>query len=96
MPSPRELEVLRHEELALAIDHRLGIDFPADRRQAMWTVAQRVEKHRLAFGLKRLVSGLAFRALPASAQGLVRRLRSEYAAVLSSEELEEFLGDPAD
>jgi hypothetical protein len=95
MPSLDEQEFLRRQELEFAIDHRLGTGFPADRRDAMWAVAQRVEKHRLAFGLKRLVSGLAHRALPAGARGLVRRLRSEYAAVLSPDELEAFLGDPA-
>ncbi|HME73405.1 MAG TPA: hypothetical protein VKM54_26610 [Myxococcota bacterium] len=45
-PSKQQQEWLRRQELELAIDHRLGVEFPRARRDALWMIQQRVEKKR--------------------------------------------------
>src|SRR5215470_11283353 len=41
LPSPDQDREVRRQELNLAIDHRLGRDFPEERRSALWTAQQR-------------------------------------------------------
>ena len=91
MPSRDEARALRRRELDLAIDHRLGRGFPADRRDALWAASERVESKRIWLGLKYILgSFIGARARHASA--LTHALAREYRQVLSDEELEQFLG----
>lgn len=47
MPTPDEDRALRRRALDLAIDHRLGREFPQARRDALWVASERVESRRL-------------------------------------------------
>jgi hypothetical protein len=94
MPTKAQDEAVRRGELELAIDYRLGRDFPRERREALWAVRQRVEKRRLRFAMRGLL-GRLFGTPPASdAQRLAGYAVDEYATVLSGPELERFLGVP--
>ena len=94
MPIKAQDEALRRRELELAIDHRLGRDFPRERRDALWSVQQRVEKKRLRLAFKHLLRRLFGRPLAHDAQRLAGYVVDEYAKVLSGPELERFLGVP--
>jgi len=92
MPTKAQDEAVRRRELELAIDHRLGRDFPRERRDALWTVQQRIEKKRLRLGFKHLLRRLFGQPLAHDAQRLAKYAADEYAKVLSAPELERFLG----
>jgi hypothetical protein len=94
MPTKAEDGALRRRELELAIDHRLGRDFPRERRDALWTLQQRIEKKRLRLGFKHLLRRLFGQPLVRDAQRLAGYAVDEYAKVLSALELERFLGVP--
>jgi len=78
---------LRRAELDLNIDLRLGVDFPADRRERMWGIQQRIEERRIRL----LARSLFGRMLPwvrrTRVDGLVEALLSEYSQVLTGEEM---------
>lgn len=91
--TPEERRELRHRELDLAIDYRLGMDFPRTRRDALWQVQEGIERRRV----RMLAKSLAVRVLPRllgerRAAGLARQLMAEYAQVLSPEEMLALLG----
>ena len=90
MPSRKEDERVRRIELDLAIDHRLGRNFPRERREALWTVQQRVERKRLQLGLRHLFRRAFTRTKARDAQRLAGYLADEYAEVLSQAELARF------
>jgi hypothetical protein len=94
MPTKAADEALRRRELELAIDHRLGRDFPRERRDALWTLQQRIEKKRLRLGVRHLWRRLFRRPPVRDGQGLAGYAVDEYAKVLSGPELERFLGVP--
>jgi hypothetical protein len=91
MPTPDEDRVLRRRALDLAVDHRLGREFPQARRDALWAACERVESRRLWLGLRSLL-GLFFGGRLQHAKALTRALAKEYRQVLSASELEQFLG----
>ena len=92
MPTADQDRAVRRQELELAIDHRLGRDFPRERREALWAAKERVEKRRLRLGLKFLFKRLFARNVAREAQGLAGYMVDEYAKVLSPAELESFIG----
>jgi len=92
MPTADQDREVRRQELDLAIDHRLGRDFPRDRRDALWVAKERVEKRRLRLGLKFLFKRLFAKSIGREAQGLAGYMVDEYAKVLSKAELERFFG----
>lgn len=92
MPSAEEDRRLRRQELELAIDHRLGTRFPHERREALWAVAERVERKRLRLGLAHLARQLAPRLFARGAQGLAEAMVREYGDVLDADELARFFG----
>ncbi len=83
---------IRRQELDLAIDHRLGCNFPSQRREALWAVQQRVERKRLKLIFKYLLRRFFAKSLARDAQGLAGYLVDEYAKVLDKAELESFFG----
>lgn len=83
---------IRYQELELAIDHRLGRNFPPHRREALWAVQQRVERKRLKLIFKYLLRRFFAKSLARDAQGLAGYLVDEYAKVLNKTELESFFG----
>ena len=92
MPTKDQDREVRRRELELAIDHRLGRDFPPERREALWAAKERVEKKRLRLGVKFLFKKLFAKNVAREAQGLAGYMVDEYAKVLNTAELESFFG----
>lgn len=95
MPSREEDAKIRREELNLLIDYRLGVAFPQHKREALWEIAQRVEKKRLWLGLKYGLRQLFSRRtlpknLPKQANALAGLMVDEYSSVLNERELRSF------
>ena len=90
MPTREEDRARRRQALGLAIDHRLGREFPEDRRDALWAASERVESRRIWIGLLYLLRSLT--GGRAHAEALTRALGREYGKVLTPSELEQFLG----
>jgi hypothetical protein len=90
MPSEDQDRQVRRMVLDLAIDHRLGCDFPQARRESLWAIQQRTEKRRLWFALKYPLRRLFAKRLARGAQGLANYLVDEYAKVLTKTELKQF------
>ena len=90
MPTKDQDRQVRRSELNLAIDHRLGRDFPQERREALWAIQQKVEKKRIWLALKYPLRRLFAKSLALDAQGLAGYLVDEYAKVLTKIELERF------
>lgn len=91
-PSREQDKQIRRQELELAIDHRLGRDFPSHRREALWSIQQRVERKRLRLLFKYLLRRFFAKGLARDAQGLASYLVDEYAKVLNKAELESYFG----
>lgn len=87
----QELQI-RRQELELAIEHRLGRDFPRPKREALWAIQQKVDKKRFRLIFKYMLRKFFARSLARDAQGLAGYLVHEYAKVLSQKELESFFG----
>ena len=92
VPSREQRRVVRRRELDLAIDHRLGCDFPRSRRDALWAVQQKVERRRIRLMFKYLLRRIFAKSLLRDAQGLAGYLVEAYATVLNETELECFFG----
>ena len=92
MPTKDQDREVQRLDLDLAIDHRLGRDFPRERREALWAVKQRVEKKRLWLGVKFLFRKLFPKSLARDADALVGYMVDEYATVLTKDELKSFFG----
>jgi hypothetical protein len=90
MPTKDQDREVRRRELELAIDHRLGRDFPRERREALWAIKERVEKRRLWLGVKFLVKKLFARNINREAQGLAAYMVDEYAKVLTKDEVRSY------
>lgn len=95
MPSRDEDRRIRRAELDLAVDHRLGNEFPAARRESLWQVMQGIERRRLRligeYFLRRL-----FRRDPlpeSSANRLAKTMIARFHEVLDERELESFFGE---
>ena len=92
VPSRSQEQWVRRRELNLAIDHRLGCDFPRSKREALWAIQERVDKKRGRLIFKYLLRKFYAKRLGQDAQRLGGYLVSEYAKVLSQSELEHFFG----
>jgi hypothetical protein len=93
-PRPgKELQTqIRHRELDLTIDHRLGQNFPAARREALWKIQQRIEKKRLRLGLYWLTHFITYKWLYRRANQVAQFVIDEYAKVLTKVELQAYFG----
>ena len=92
MPTEEQDRQVRRMALDLSIDHRLGRDFPQERRELLWAIQQRVEKRRLWLALKYPFRRLFAKSLARGAQGLAGYLVDEYAGVLTQAEIKSFFG----
>ena len=93
VPTREQERQVRRRELELAIQHRLGRDFPRHRREALWAIQQRVERKRGRLIFKYLLRRFFGKSLARDAQGLAGYLVHEYAKVPSKAELERFFGE---
>jgi len=94
-PSPgKELQTeIGRRELDLNIDHRLGQDFPAARREALWEIQQRAEKKRLRLGFYWLTHFISYKLLYRRANKVAQFIVDEYARVLTEKELQAYFGE---
>ncbi len=92
LPSREQERQVQRQELELAIDHRLGRDFPLHRREALWAINKRVDKKRLRLMFKYFLRRFLAKSFARDAQGLAGFLVDEYSKVLSEAELESFFG----
>ncbi|TVS14819.1 MAG: hypothetical protein EA417_14645 [Gammaproteobacteria bacterium] len=96
MPTPEQDRTVRRRQLDIAIDHRLGEDFPAERREQLWQVQQRLERSRLQTAVRYLWRRLTARKTPATlrpgdADVLADAVAAAYGEVLDDAELRAFL-----
>lgn len=91
LPDDNQDRALRRRELDLQIDHRLGVDFPAGRRERLFEVQCGLDQvgpvSLLRYALGRLMPSFLVRHARFLADDTVRA----YAQVLSEEELRQFL-----
>jgi hypothetical protein len=92
MPTPEEDRALRRRALDLAIDHRLGRDFPQTRREALWAASERVDSRRIWLSVRYMLGTLLWPVRRSHAEALTKALTGEYSKVLSQPELSQFLG----
>ncbi len=88
VPTREQDRQVRRRELELAIDHRLGRNFPRRRREALWAIQQRVERKRRRLIFRYFLKRFFAKSLARDAQGLAGYLVDEYAKVLSRTNLE--------
>lgn len=93
MPSVDAERELRRRELDVLIDHRLGVRFPRERREALWAAQEHIDKRRTRLGVASLARAALPRALQPKSSRLARFAVDEYAKVLTREELARFLED---
>lgn len=93
MPSVDAERELRRRELDVLIDHRLGVGFPRERRDALWMAQEHIHKRRTRLGFAFLARAILPPRLQPRASRLARFAIDEYAKVLTKEELERFIGD---
>lgn len=89
MRSEDEEERLCRSELDLAIDYRLGRDFPPRRREALWRAQQKIQRSWVRSALVPLAVLIGFRS--GMSAKLAHLVLTEYAHVLSRDELQAFL-----
>jgi len=97
MPGKEEYRQVRLKELNLAIDHRLGIDFPQEKRAKLWHAAERVEAKRIKLAAQFFFRGLFSKsrrnpALINKSDWLTRFMIDAYSEVLDEQELKYFFG----
>ena len=92
IPSREQDRQVRRAALDLAIDHRLGRNFPRDRRNALWAIQERLERKRVRLMATYLLKRLFGKSLVPQARGLAGYVVDQYATVLSPAELESFFG----
>ena len=89
--SKKQDRSVRLKELHLAIDHYLGCDFPAERREALWAIQEKIERKRLRLALKYFFRKLFHKSLYHNIQGLMGFMVDEYSKALNDSELQQFL-----
>lgn len=83
---PRGDAMIRRQELELSIDHKLGLNFPKDRRDALWKAQQRVHRRHVPVLLTSIL-GKAFGSKKPLDEALARLVQREYGRVLEPDEL---------
>jgi len=85
IPTPQQDRRIRHGELNAMIDHKLGVEFPVDRRERLWDVQQRLDRKRLLHVLKGFITN------PLSpSEALDKPKIRGFAQVLNENELQAF------
>ncbi len=92
-PSAEEEQHVRRREFNLRIDHRLGIHFPEERREALWRVNVRMSRRPLPMFLAWQLGRVLPRLLAAAARRMASKVVEEYRSVLTPQELELFFGE---
>jgi hypothetical protein len=91
-PSAAQEKALERAEFDLRVDHRLGTGFPAERREALWSVHERAGRRRFWLMLKYLARRFRPWHPAEEGAGLAQHLVDAYAEVLSRAELVALFG----
>lgn len=90
--APQDIDnIIKEKEFQLTIDYRLGINFPADKRAALWKAKQKVERQKLRLIGKYLKVSLKKRAFADGMQVMLERMMEEFSKVLTPDELSAFM-----
>lgn len=82
---------LKAKEFDLAIDYRLGVNFPSDKRIALWEAMQRAEGQRLRLIGKFIKTTIQKREFANGMQVMLQRMVEEFSKILTDEELHAFM-----
>lgn len=88
----RQRESVKRAELELMIDHKLGLDFPAARREALWDVQQRIDRKRFRLLAAGIIDKLLPGFLTCRSHHMAQTAIDLYATVLDDDELKRFFG----
>ena len=91
MPTKKQDEMLRKATLDLTIDHRLGIEFPREKRNQLWSIQKDIDKKRFWIGAKYFVKSL----LPGDShtlheEELIACVLEKYRTVLNKQEIKQY------
>lgn len=86
LPSKEQDKLIRKRELFLAIDHRLGKDFPRVKREALWLIHERLEQKRLRLALRYGFYKLIGKGIEPASQKLNDILVEEYIQILGEKD----------
>jgi hypothetical protein len=92
-PSAADAQEVRRAEFDLMIDRRLGLHFPAARREALWEVNIKMSRHPLRLFLAWQVGRILPRLLAVATRRVASKVIDEYRTVLAPEELKFFFGE---
>jgi hypothetical protein len=92
-PTAAQQRDVRRAELELAIDHRLGRDFPRERRDALWQVNRRIDRKWIRLYFKYVLRRIFTRGWARESRGLAGYVVGEYAKALNRDELRSFFGE---
>lgn len=92
-PSAEEEQLAKRREFDLRIDHRLGIHFPEERREALWRVNVSMSRRPIRMLLAWRFGRSFPRLLAATARRLASKVIKEYRSVLTPQELDQFFGE---
>ena len=84
-------QVVKEGEFNLAIDHKLGRNFPAEKREALLQAKRRAEKQRLRLVGRFIRKSLRDREFASGMQVWLEQLAEAFSQVLSPEELDAFM-----
>jgi hypothetical protein len=86
-------QALKDGEFNLAIDHKLGKNFPAEKRQALLEAKRRAEKQRLRLVGRFIRKCVRERKFASGMQVWLEHLAEAFSKVLSAEELNAFISE---
>ena len=84
-------QAIKDAEFELAIDHKLGTNFPSDRRTALVEAKRKAEKQRLRLVQRFIQKSIKEKAFASGMQVWLEQMADAFAKVLSPEELSAFL-----
>lgn len=94
-PPPGELDRrVRALELDLAIDRRIGVDFPRDQREELLLVRERVEEKRKLLTMRLLKREISSRQFAEGMQASVASMVADLSSSLTPEEVKGLLDIP--
>jgi hypothetical protein len=89
-------ERYRDAEFDLTVDHRLGLDFPRDRRAQLGAVHHRTRERTEALKQRLLAGDLSREEFAAAMQAAVEAMEKDYREVLTPAEMSAFFGGNED
>ncbi|MGA3077982.1 MAG: hypothetical protein ABSG56_30435 [Bryobacteraceae bacterium] len=92
--SEREFMEIRRKEINLQIDHRLGVDFPPEKRETVWEVIAGLEKKRIGMALGVMVRQALGRKVDINAElaKVADEMIAKTGRILDKEDMVRFLG----